>query len=332
MVPFMNIRRADQEKKPDNGGSRPVTVAMLTYRRPLDLAEAIPAILSHTTSCRPPAELLVIDNDPAGSAAEAVRQFSDRGVRYVHEPRPGIAAARNRALRESSADALLVFIDDDERPHEQWLEQLLAAYARFGSAAVVGPVISEFDQEPEDWITAGRFFDRRRLPTGTKIDVAATNNLLLDLRQVNALALTFDESFGQSGGSDTLFTRQLARAGAELVWCDQAVVSDRVPVGRLSRKWVLSRAFRSGNSWIRTSLKMSPTSRERIAIRLRAISLGLVRIAGGSTRVVVGVGARSLGQRVRGIRTVFRGAGMVAGAAGYTYQEYRRPPPTDLRP
>lgn len=314
--------------RPDNAGElRPVVVAMLTYRRPLDLAQAIPAILSHTMRLRPPAELLVVDNDPAGSAAKAVREYTDMSVRYVHEPRPGIAAARNRALFESPADALLVFIDDDERPETQWLERLLAAHARFGSAAVVGPVISEFDLEPEEWIRAGRFFDRRRLPTGTKVEVAATNNLLLDLRQVNALALTFDDSFGQSGGSDTLFTRQLARAGAELVWCDEAVVIDRVPVGRLSRRWVLSRAFRFGNSWVRTSLRMSSTPRERIAIRLRGIALGLLRIAGGSARVVAGILVSSLGQRVRGIRTVVRGAGMLTGVAGYTYQEYRRPPP-----
>ena len=36
---------------------------------------------------------------------------------------------------------------------------------------------------------AGRFFNRRRLPTGTEVDVAATNNLLLDLIQLHELGL-----------------------------------------------------------------------------------------------------------------------------------------------
>ncbi len=302
----------------------PVVVAMLTYKRPDDLAEAIPQILQHTAAARPPAVLMVIDNDPAGSAADAVGAFADDGVRYVNETTPGIAAARNRAIDEVAADSLLIFIDDDERPCEGWLDLMLATYGRFQSAAVVGPVVSEYEIEPEEWIRVGRFFDRRRLPTGTEVDVAATNNLLLDLSQVHQLSLRFDEKFGQSGGSDTLFTRQLVRRGGAMIWCDEAVVIDKVPAGRLTRRWVLHRAFRSGNSWVRTSLALEASAWARLVVRLKATGIGGVRIAGGLSRVVLGLVTRSTGSRVRGIRTMARGGGMAAGAVGYVYQEYRR--------
>ena len=52
------------------------------------------------------------------------------------------------------------------------------------AAAVVGPVRSDYARDPSPWVQAGRFFDRRRLPTGTPVEVAATNNLLLDLHEV----------------------------------------------------------------------------------------------------------------------------------------------------
>ena len=80
------------------------------------------------------------------------------------------------------------------------------------------------------------------------MEVAATNNLLLDLGRIRALGLEFDERFGLSGGSDTLFTRPLVARGGRMVWCDEAMVVDNVPAGRLTRDWVLRRALRSGNS------------------------------------------------------------------------------------
>ncbi len=302
--------------------AKPVVVAMLTYRRPADLAHALPRILAHTEPAG--ATLMVVDNDPAGSAAAVVTEFGTR-VRYVNETRPGIAAARNRALADADEDALLVFIDDDERPTDGWLDLLLATYATHRSAAVVGPVVSEYEVPPDRWVTAGRFFDRRRLRTGTPVDVAATNNLLLDLTQVHAAGLRFDEAFGLSGGSDTLFTRRLVRSGGRMIWCDEAVVIDMVPAARGTRDWVLRRAFRSGNSWTRTSLEMASTGPGRTVARLQAVANGLARIGAGAASVLHGSIVRNLARRVRGTRTIARGAGMAAGAVGYIYQEYRRP-------
>lgn len=322
----MSMRIAELVRAQGEGSmdTRPVVVAMLTYQRPDDLAEAIPAVLQHTRRLTPPGTVLIVDNDPAGSARDAVHAFAADEVRYVHEPRPGIAAARNRALSEAPQNALLIFIDDDERPHDRWLELLLATYDRHRSAAVVGPVVSEYETAPDEWITAGRFFNRRRLPTGTEVDVAATNNLLLDLIQLHELGLRFDERFGESGGSDTLFTRRLHAAGRSMIWCDEAVVTDVVPASRLTRDWVLRRAFRSGNSWVRVSLELAPGGAPRLVARLRGIGIGGVRVLGGTARSVVGLATRSTGQRARGLRTIARGGGMIASALGYTYREIGR--------
>ena len=308
-----------------------VVIAMLTYRRPDDLAVAIPAVLDHADRTTPPATLLIVDNDPAGSAAAEVQRWADRGVRYVHEIEPGIAAARNRALAESAGFELLVFIDDDEHPEPGWLQALLDTHEKYRGVAVVGAVVSDYDAEPEPWIARGRFFDRRRLPTGTSTDVAATNNLLLDLAVVRRAGLRFDPRFAHSGGSDTLFTRQLAQHGP-LIWCDEAVVVDRVPVTRLTRKWVLQRAFRSGNSWVRTSVLLAPTGPARLAVRGRETLRGTVRLSGGAARLAVGTMTGSVGQRARGRRTIARGAGMVAGAYGHVHEEYRRDPAAPAEP
>lgn len=306
------------------GPAPTVVVAVLTYRRPDDLAAALPALVEQARAYGDRASVLVVDNDPDGGAAEAVAA-ADAGVRYVHEPTPGIAAARNAALDAAVEADLLVFIDDDERPSARWLLDLLDTYELTRPQAVVGPVVSEYETEPDAWVAAGRFFDRRRLPTGTVVDVAATNNLVLDLTWVRAHGLRFDGRFGLSGGSDTLFTRSLVRAGGTMVWCDEAVVVDVVPADRVRRAWVLRRAYRSGNSWSRTAVELAASTRDRAGARAVCTGRGLVRIAGGAGRWLTGIVTRSLSHEAKGARTVMRGLGLVSGAWGSVYSEYRRP-------
>ncbi len=303
--------------------SRTVVVAMLTYRRPQDLAQAVPAFLAQAAAHD--ATLLVVDNDPDGSARGWVEGLDDPRVRYVHEPRPGIAAGRNRALTECADADLLVFVDDDETPEPGWLDALLAQYERTLPAAVVGAVVSQFPGEVEPWVHEGRFFERRRLRTGTTTDVAATNNLLLDVRQVRALGVTFDERFGLSGGSDTLFTRTLVRRGGRMVWCDEAVVVDHVPTDRATPGWVLARARRSGNSAARAQVAVAQGAAERTRARLAYVVRGGARVVGGGVRVALAAVRRDRVAGLVGRRNVSRGVGMLGGAFGHVVVEYGRP-------
>ncbi|KQM29335.1 hypothetical protein ASL10_01200 [Frigoribacterium sp. Leaf8] len=322
---------------------RLLTIAVLTFRRPRDLDAVLPLLVEQARSVRGrgvEARVLVVDNDASGSgrgrveaAALAAADPGDGAgpvtVDYVVEATPGIASARNRALAESGDGDVLVFIDDDERPSDGWLGALVSLQAETGAAAVVGPVRSEYEVEPEPFIVEGRFFVRRRLATGTPVDVAATNNLLLDLVEVRRQGLAFDVALGQLGGEDTLFTRSLVAGGGTILWCAEAVVTDVVPAHRVTRRWVVRRAYSSGNGWSLTSVMLSARGASRLSTRLRLSAKGGVRVVGGLGRYAVGtvtrpLGRRSLGQRARGIRTMARGAGMVAGAWGAGYREYGR--------
>jgi glycosyltransferase involved in cell wall biosynthesis len=301
-----------------------IAIAMLTYRRPDDLPDALPAVLSQADTVDHDVALLVVDNDPDASAMPLAAQFDATRVRFVHEPTPGIAAARNRALDETADRDVVIFIDDDERPEDGWLQALVGTWLDGRPAAVVGPVVSTYAEPPEPWIEAGGFFRRRRLATGTPIDVAATNNLLLDRRRVEELGVRFDRQFGASGGSDTLFTRELHRRGGRMVWCAEAMVVDVVPASRLTRQWVLQRALRTGNSWSRTSVELERAPGRRLASRIELTAQGLARVVGGAARLAWGTVTRSLSHRANGARTLARGLGMTGGAWGYVYVEYKR--------
>lgn len=307
-----------------------LTVGLLTFRRPADLAEVLPQVLAQletlTGAGRAPvhADVLVVDNDAAASARTVAVGLADPRVRYVVEPVPGIAAARNRVLDECAQRDLLVFLDDDERPHPGWLPALLSEHARSGAAGVAGPVVSDFTGTLDPWIAAGGYFERRRPPTGTSVSTAATNNLLLDLRVVRARGLRFDTALGLTGGSDTAFTRALTRGGDRIVWCAEAVVTDRVPVDRMTRRWVLTRARRSGASSTAVDLRLAAGRRQRNRVRVRGIGAGVPRLVLGGARAGLGTVTRSRTHQARGLRSAARGLGMLTGVLGHIPEEYRR--------
>lgn len=300
-----------------------VTLSTLTFRRPEDIAATLPLLVEQARSVPHDVEVLVVDNDTTDSARKVVEGFAPE-VRYVHEPKPGIAAARNRVLSETADKDVVIFFDDDERPVTQWLQLLLETYEREHPTGVVGPVVSEYSQTPDEWIMAGRYFERLRHPTGTKVRVAATNNLLLDRQYLQKRGIIFDERFGLTGGSDTMLTRQITDGGGVLLWCDEAVVTDVVPLSRLTREWVTRRAFRSANGGIRVELELAGSQFRRFDVRVRSIIRGLARVSAGSGQWLAGVVTRKLAPRASGIRKIYRGFGMVSGAFGYIYAEYSR--------
>jgi len=308
-----------------------VRIAVPTFRRPDDLELLLPRLLEQAAhSARTDAggtfstRVLVVDNDPAGSAAGVAAEFAGEGVEYVREDWAGIAAARNRAMDESSADRLLVMIDDDELPQPRWLDALLDTWSREQAALVAGRVIASFESDLDPWIAAGDFFTRRNLTTGAEITVSAAGNVLLDLDQVRRLGIRFDESLGLSGGEDTLFSRQLHAAGGRMVWCAESVIHDRVPFSRMSRSWVLRRARSHGSTAVRVDLMLASTA-GRLRVRTRRLIGGMLRVGLGVGRFLAGWVVRSPRHQARGLRAAMRGVGMITAVLGMRNEEYARP-------
>lgn len=311
---------ADADRTPE------VVVGVATFRRPAALARLLPELVAQLRDYAGRGSVVVVDNDPQGGAREQVAAFADRGVRYVHEPRPGIAAARNRALASAGEAALLVFVDDDGLPTPGWLGRMVAAWVRWHPAAVSGPAVPRFEEgEPDPWVAGSGVFDRTVRATGTLLGGASSANLLLDLAQLRAYGLEFDEAFGLTGGSDTMLTHAIVAAGGEIRWCDEAEVLDFHSVDRMTRAWVRRRSYRTGNDWSRVALALSGPGPRRFAERLELVARGVVRGTTGVTNQVRGAVGRDVGRRALGACQVSTAIGVVGGALGVVSVEYGRP-------
>ncbi len=311
-----------------------IVIAIPTFRRPELLAALLAALPERIAELDPGdrAAVLVVDNDPSGSAAATVASCP-LPARFVVETGAGVAHVRNRALDEADnalraigetgADAL-VFIDDDEVPEPGWLRSLVDTWRAYDCAAVMGTVRSDLPADLDPWLVATGTFRRASHPTGTEMPAAATGNLLLDLARVRRVGARFDPRLSLTGGEDTLFTRALVRAGERIVWCAESVAVDTVVPERLTRDWARERAYMRGNATVHIAL-MEATGPARISVLRCGFALG------GAARILCGLLLRAAGRLVsrpdtdaHGWRVLHRGRGMLAASAGYVHRAYAR--------
>ncbi len=211
-----------------------LTIGVITYKRPNELDRLLRSLDEHQ---RPFREILVVDNDPAGSA-KPVAATRD-AVRYVHEPRRGKSYARNRLLDECST-SYLASIDDDEIPEAGWASHLLQTITSTGAAMVAGPVVTSFGVEPEEWVRRAGIFDRPRHDQLESLPSIRGGNVIFEVDAVRASGARYDARFNR-GGQDIQFSLALRLAGNEILWDDRAVVVEHVGTERITRSWVKAR-------------------------------------------------------------------------------------------
>lgn len=110
-----------------------------------DRADALPRLLDSITHAAaqagaPPIEVVLVDNGSADATAELARHWQRRQafpVRLLHEPRPGLARARNAALA-AVRGAIVAMTDDDCRLHPGYFRALADCFADVPAPAVVG--------------------------------------------------------------------------------------------------------------------------------------------------------------------------------------------------
>src|SRR5215470_16798924 len=118
-----------------------ISVCIATYRR----SERLAALLGDLVlQRRLPAEVVVVDNDPAGTSRAVVERVRASGVpfplHYDIQPEKNIALTRNRTVELACGD-WLAFIDDDERAPSEWLARLACTATRYQADGVLGPVV-----------------------------------------------------------------------------------------------------------------------------------------------------------------------------------------------
>jgi len=197
------------------------------------------------------ARVVVVASGGEAPAAGAFGPDAD----VLHEPRPGLSRARNRALAEYGDDEVLAFVDDDALAGPGWLAAMRAAWSRASPnvGCIGGPIRPRFEGERPGWLSD------RLLPVLTTLDYGA------DARDLDPFVTTvyganisfragplrdvggFDPGLGHGGrptgfGEEDDAERALARAGFFVryepgPWVEHVIPARRTrPVAFLRRR------------------------------------------------------------------------------------------------
>ena len=113
----------------------PTSVIVITRDRPEGLARLLESLARQTQA---PGEVVVVLN-ACRVSYDAVRAAFDRrlAIRWIVEPTPGVASARNAGVAASRGEILL-FIDDDCEADPAWVERLATPFAFNPHIGIVG--------------------------------------------------------------------------------------------------------------------------------------------------------------------------------------------------
>ncbi|MEX0648893.1 MAG: glycosyltransferase family 2 protein [Balneolaceae bacterium] len=267
-----------------------ISVCICTYLRPEMLVNLIEGLLNQKTYGRFNFSIIIVDNDPSGSAKEVVGNYilqhklqeDSIKIEYHHEQIKGLTYARNKSI-ECSSGNYVAFIDDDEVPEPEWLYHLYKTLNDYQADAVFGTVLPKFEVDPPDWVRRQNFFYWRdvRTETGREVGSAVTTNNALVRRDLILLYdLKFDHDFAYTGGEDQAFFFNLldSRKDAKYISCGKAVVHESITSERCEPEYIRRRHLLEGKGRVFGIYKFSHSNREIIFMLINRFTQSSLRL------------------------------------------------------
>lgn len=296
------------------------TVIVPTFRRPDGLRRLL-GCLARQQAPGIAWDILVIDNDDGVQARRVFDAWSPSlpvPARFVHEAARGSAHARNRGIADAGG-GIIVMVDDDVRPADDWLATLLEPVLAGRCDGVGGRVLLDPTVAPPRWFAVdalGGYLahwdpaseERPLEPDETVV----TSNCAF---RADLLRRTkgFDPALGPRNGTplvndDRLLTRRFVAVGGRVRFVPQAVVIHDLPRERLRIRYLVKRAYAHGRSdWILDRQVMTSGRARGAGAALRTLGQHLRHRAGE------GIGRPHVA--VRALCDVARAAGSLREAA-----------------
>ena len=240
-----------------------ITVAVCTWNRAASLRRALTSIGGAIEVLGAPVQLIVVNNNCTDDTDEVTAALAARlPLTRVREPRPGIAHARNAAVRAAEGE-YIVWTDDDVIVSVGWLRAYAQSFIAHPQAVFYGGRIRPaFEPAPPPWLAAswpqvsGIYAARdlgeqpRRITRESELPYGANYALRLDVQR----RLPYDVRLGRQPGNywlaaeETQVLARLLSEGYEGWWVPDAELAHCIPRERQTLAFVARHAFGVGQS------------------------------------------------------------------------------------
>lgn len=237
-----------------------VTVCICAHNEADVLADAVESAMAQRMSADQ-YEVLVVDSaseDGTGQLLCSLGAKWGARMRWVRADQPGLSQARNCGLAEADG-AIVAYLDADAVADPGWLSAIVDAFAADRACgAAGGPVHVRWDHDQPTWWRreldeALNFYNPGASAMGlTYPKYPYGTNLAVRTEAAAALG-GFAGGLGRRGrallaGEDGEMCYRLERAGWSVQFAPDAVVHHRTKADRLTRRFILKRAYQHGRS------------------------------------------------------------------------------------
>ncbi|NEQ54986.1 MAG: glycosyltransferase family 2 protein [Leptolyngbya sp. SIO3F4] len=195
--------------------------------------------------------VLVVDNNSSDLTAEIVKQYQQSwpaksSLGYVFEQQQGLAFARQAGVENSNGE-LVAFLDDDNWPPVDWVNQVVAFAQRHPRAGAFGGRISgafesEIPKDVEPLLGFLAIRDRGDTPHRYPVEqLQFPPGAGLVVRRV-----AWEECIppvlvrSQRGGNDSEISWRMAKADWEIWYNPHTTIEHFIPKSRLERRYLKS--------------------------------------------------------------------------------------------
>ena len=251
-----------------------LVVAICTLNRPDGLRILLTELHSQLKLLGTQTLVLVVDNSTDGNAIW-VKSDPLIGplVEYLHVNHGGLSSARNAAIDFArKLRTALAFIDDDEVPHEKWLNTAQSVNLFSNNEILAGPVIPDFGNNEWDPSLVIKYWGRQTRGNGDLVAGFVGDGNIVYPSSLMLSGLEYSQDFSFTGGQDTDFLLRAKKMGYKIRNLNDLAVTERVPPFRQSLSYLFDRSFHSSSSWVAVNIANGePKHRLLLSIVKRSI-------------------------------------------------------------
>jgi len=210
-----------------------IGVLIASYRRPVPLVTCLESLAQQI---HPPHEVIVVLRSDDSEARQAISNLTTPfHLKIVITNVPGTVAARNAGLDACTSDVLAI-LDDDTKPHPEWLKRVLARFQEDPTLGGLGGRDRCFDGRAFDDRQAsvvgriqwyGRMIGNHHLGFGEIREVDFLKGANMSFRSEAFANLRFDPRLKGTGAQpreDTAFSIAVKASGWKLAYDPAAAV------------------------------------------------------------------------------------------------------------
>ena len=225
-----------------------IAICICTKNRIQGLGKLLESLKQMTIPKDVKIQAIIVENNLFPYSEKIVKEFSSEckfKINYFLETCPGVASARNRAVKEANGSEFCCFVDDDQIVDADWLVELVKCQREFNADGVWGPNPPIFVNRVPSYIK--HFHAPKFLNYGTTVTWAATCGLLLRTQFLDKIDGPFNLKLNYTGGEDVFLTSQISKLGGIIYYTPFAMAFEIVPKERATIKYIAKRSFRNSN-------------------------------------------------------------------------------------